>query len=129
MLAIDTNIVVRYLAQDHPEQSPRARHLIINNAVWLSSTVLLETAWVLRSAYGLTKQGVLDALEAFSGLPQVHFQDPDQVAKALAWARQGMDFADAVHLAAAQPVDAFVTFDLQLVTAAERAGAGPVRVL
>ena len=129
MLAIDTNIVVRYLTQDHPEQSPRARDLIINNAVWLSSTVLLETAWVLRSAYGLTKQVVLDALEAFSGLPQVQFQDPDQAAKALAWARQGMDFADALHLAAAQSIESFVTFDQQLVTVAERAGAGPVRVL
>jgi predicted nucleic-acid-binding protein len=129
MLAIDTNIVVRYLAQDHPEQSPRARDLIINNAVWLSSTVLLETAWVLRSAYGLTKQGVLDALEAFSGLPQVHLQDPDQIAKAFAWARQGMDFADAMHLAAARSIESFVTFDQQLATAAERAGASPVRVL
>ncbi len=129
MLSIDTNIVVRYLTQDHPEQSPRARDLIINNAVWLSSTVLLEAAWVLRSAYGLTKPDVLDALEAFSGLPQVQCQDPDQVAKALAWARQGMDFADALHLAAAQSIESFVTFDQQLVTVAERAGAGPVRLL
>ena len=129
MLAIDTNIVVRYLTQDHPEQSPRARDLIINNAVWLSSTVLLEAAWVLRSAYGLTNKDVLDALEAFSGLPQVQLQDPDQVAKALAWAKQGMDIADAMHLAALQPAEPFVTFDQRLATAAERVGAGPVRIL
>ncbi len=129
MLAIDTNMVVRYLTQDHPEQSPRARDLIINNSVWLSSTVLLETAWVLHSAYGLTKLDVLDALEAFSGLPQVQFQDPDQVAKALAWGRQGMDIADAMHLAAAQSTESFVTFDQRLLAVAERAGAGPVRVL
>lgn len=129
MLAIDTSIVVRYLTQDHPEQSPKARDLIMSGTVYVSATVLLETEWVLRSAYGLTKQGVLDTLEAFAGLPQVQFQDPDQIAKALAWAMRGMDFADALHLAATQSVESFVTFDRKLASAAEQAGASSVRLL
>jgi len=114
VLAIDTNIVVRYLTEDHPEQSPIARTLITDNSIWVSTTVLLEIGWVLRSAYGFSKQQILDALAAFSDLPQVRVQNPDHVVKGMAWARMGMDFADALHLAAAQTCDGFVTFDRKL---------------
>jgi predicted nucleic-acid-binding protein len=128
VLAIDTNIIVRYLTQDHPEQSPRARALIMNNSIWVSTTVLLEIEWVLRSAYGLTKLHILDALAAFSDLPQVRVEDPDLLEKGLAWARMGMDFADALHLAEAQSCDAFVTFDRNL-GGARPDEAIPVQVL
>src|SRR3954471_11069924 len=55
MLAVDTNVVVRYVTRDHPEQSPRAKALIDGNDVLLATTVLLETEWVLRSAYGFDR--------------------------------------------------------------------------
>jgi predicted nucleic-acid-binding protein len=129
MLAIDTNIVLRYLTDDDPEQSARARDLILNNAVLVSSTVLLEVEWVLGSAYGLTKDDRLSALEAFLGMPQVQPQDPDQVANSLAWARSGMGFADALHLASAQAAESFVTFDKQLATTAKRIGVPSVHLL
>ena len=54
MLAIDTNLILRYLTGDRPEQSPKARTLIDNEEVFVCTTVLLETEWVLRSAYGYT---------------------------------------------------------------------------
>ena len=43
MLAIDTNIIVRYLTADHPEQSPKAKALIDHEDVFVCTTVLLET--------------------------------------------------------------------------------------
>jgi len=49
MLAIDTNLIVRYLTGDHPKQSPRARELIDGEAVFAASTVILQVEWVLRS--------------------------------------------------------------------------------
>lgn len=42
MLAIDTNLVIRYLTNDHPKQSPRARALIDGEAVFVAVTVMLE---------------------------------------------------------------------------------------
>jgi predicted nucleic acid-binding protein len=51
MIAVDTNIVVRYLTGDHPRQSTKARTLVDGNDVFLSRTVILECEWVLRSAY------------------------------------------------------------------------------
>ena len=54
MLAIDTNLIVRYLVGDDPGQAARARRLIDNNDVFICTTVLLETEWVLRSVYGFS---------------------------------------------------------------------------
>jgi predicted nucleic-acid-binding protein len=45
MLAVDTNLVVRYLTLDHREQSPLAKALIDGNEFWVATTVLLETEW------------------------------------------------------------------------------------
>lgn len=118
MLAIDTNLVVRYLVDDHPEQCARARRLIDRNEVFFCSTVMLETEWVLRSAYGYSPDRCADALAAFAGLPQVVVEDRLLVATALDWMRQGLDFADALHLAKSGDCEAFVTFDRALVKAA-----------
>jgi predicted nucleic acid-binding protein len=52
MLAIDTNVVVRYLTGDDPDQAAKARRIVDGEAVLVTTTVLLETEWVLRGAYG-----------------------------------------------------------------------------
>ena len=92
MLAIDTNLIIRYLTADHPEQSPKAKALIDSEDVFVCTTVLLETEWVLRSAYGFTSVEVANALSAGAAL----------IARALDWTIRGMDFADALHLVKAQ---------------------------
>lgn len=127
MLAIDTNVVVRLLAGDHPDQSARARELIERHMVLAPTTVVLESEWVLRGAYGLAKADVLAALRAFAGLPNVTLQEPDRVAAALKWADGGMDFADALHLAAAADCEAFVTFDQKMAKASEGLDTPAVR--
>lgn len=118
MRAIDTNILVRFLADDDAIQAEKTRKLLAEYEVFVATTVLLETEWVLRGAYGLAKGDVLAALRAFAGLPSVSLEDPLRVEKALTWAAGGMDFADALHLAAAEGCEAFVTFDRRLAKAA-----------
>lgn len=51
MTALDTNVVVRFLVNDDDQQAQRARALIAAGNVHIPPTVLLETEWVLRSAY------------------------------------------------------------------------------
>ena len=51
MLAIDTNIIVRLLTNDDPDQAAKAKSLIEGAEVFVATTVLLETEWVLRGAY------------------------------------------------------------------------------
>lgn len=122
MLAIDTNVLVRYLTNDHPEQSPRARAAVEGQAVFVAVTVMLEAEWVLRSAYGYERAEVVRALRAFGGLPTVTIEDAAMVASALDLAEKGTDFADALHLGKGSACEGFLTFDLKFIRAAQAAG-------
>ena len=125
MRAVDTNVVVRYLTGDDPGQAARAKAAIDAGNVFVSTTVLLESAWVLRSVYGLAGEEAAAALRAFSGLPGVSVESPDLIAEALGRAETGMDIADALHLGAAARCEALLTFDRRFI---ELAGDAPVRV-
>jgi predicted nucleic-acid-binding protein len=114
MLAVDTNVIIRYLTRDDAEQFAKANALIGAEDVYVCTTVLLETEWVLRRGYRFRRDRVIAALTAFAGLPRVSLEDPVLAAKALDWARSGLDFADALHLAKAEGCEAFVTFDQRL---------------
>lgn len=127
MLAIDTNVVVRYLTGDHSEQSPRARALVDGQPVFVPVTVILEVEWVLRSAYGYTPDQVARALQAFAGLPTVSIEDPEIVAEALQASLRAMDFADALHLGKSAGCDGFASFDRRLIRAATAMGSNFVR--
>jgi predicted nucleic acid-binding protein len=127
MLAIDTNVVVRYLTNDHPEQSPRSRRLIDGQAVFVAITVILETEWVLRSTYGYGQAEIVGALRAFGGLPTVEMEDVALVSSALDLAEAGMDFADALHLGKSAHCAGFATFDRKLAKAALAVGLSGVQ--
>ncbi|WP_420962748.1 type II toxin-antitoxin system VapC family toxin [Brucella sp. IR073] len=127
MLAIDTNLVVRYLTGDHPEQSARARAIIDGQAVYVSITVLMETEWVLRSAYGYRPADIARALTAFAGLLTATVEDATLVASAIDLAGNGMDFADALHLVQSAHCDSFVTFDRKFVKTARAAGYNHIK--
>jgi predicted nucleic-acid-binding protein len=128
MLGIDTNVLVRYLTGDHPRESSKARALIDGNDVFVGTTVLLETEWVLRSVYGHRRIPLAKALAAFAGLARVKFEEPALIAKALNWMGKGMDFADALHLLKAQGCEAFVSFDKGFATRANTISEVKVRV-
>lgn len=124
MIAIDTNVVVRYLTGDHPEQSARARDLIDGHDVFVPITVILEAEWVLRSAYRFSAAEVIGALRAFGGLATVAIDQAGLVAEALDRTDDGMDFADALHLGGSAHCKKMVTFDRRFVTAASATQAG-----
>ena len=127
MLEIDTNVVVRYLMADDPDQFDRASRAIENHDVRVSATVLLETEWVLRSVYRRSQIAIVQALRAFVRLPRVVLADRAATLNAFAWAEAGMDFADAIHLAGTAGADAFLSFDRDLAKQASKLGAPSVR--
>jgi predicted nucleic-acid-binding protein len=128
VLAADTNVIVRYLTRDDAEQFAKASALISREDVYVSTTVLLETEWVLRRGYRFSRERVMAALAAFAGLPRVILEDPAVAARALDWTRRGMDFADALHLAKAEGYDAFVSFDQRLAAVANALSVVKVRL-
>ena len=118
MQAIDTNIVMRYLTDDDPAQSAKAKAVIDGSRVFVGTTVFLECEWVLRSVYGFGGAEVAAAMRAFAGLPSVSVESPVLLAEALDRAETGMDFADALHLGAAAQCETMLTFDRHFIDSA-----------
>jgi predicted nucleic-acid-binding protein len=127
--AIDTNVVVRFLVADDPKQALAARKVIENGDLFVPVTVVLETGWVLRAAYGLGPGDVAKGLRGFGGMPGIVIEDAAAVAGALDRMEAGMDFADALHLGRSSQCDAFMTFDRKLAKAAKPSETTPVELL
>lgn len=119
MLAVDTNVIVRIVTNDDPEQARRAVALFERERIFIAKTVLLEVEWVLRFSYQLPREVIAPTLRKVIGLPPVAVEDPDEVFIALDGYEQGLDFADALHLASSGSADGFATFDQKRV---KRAG-------
>jgi predicted nucleic-acid-binding protein len=120
VIAVDTNVVVRLLTGDEPAQAARARAIFEREAVLLAKTVMLESEWVLRRIYRFGADRIADAFAALIALPDLVCEDADVVAAAIQWMRDGMDFADALHLASARLAGRFATFDEKLAKVAAK---------
>ncbi len=114
MIAVDTNVLVRFIVGDDPEQGKRAAALFQRDEIFIPKTVLLELEWVLRGAYRIDRRLILKALLGVLGLQNVIAEDGARVAAALRDYEAGFDFADALHLASCSQAGRFVTFDDKL---------------
>ena len=81
---------------------------------------------MLRGVYDVPTAQVISALRAVAGLPGVMVEDAALVARAMDWAEAGMDFADALHLAATGGCESFLTFDKRLARFQTRLGGIPI---
>jgi|ERR1017187_3009809 predicted nucleic-acid-binding protein len=122
MIAVDTNVVVRLLAQDDPKQTAAARALFAAGPIWIAKTVLLEADWELRTVYGFDKSAIREAFTKLLGLVNVHTEDKPSMVTALALTLHGVELADAMHLSGRPPGTGFVSFDRSFVRRANRAG-------
>ncbi|KNZ33307.1 MAG: hypothetical protein AD742_06840 [Methylibium sp. NZG] len=123
MIAVDTNILVRCLTLDDPAHVPAAKALLAHgDGVFVAKTVLLELEWVLRAAYKLSQPTIQSALEKLLGLPNLSVENPNHVAQALDGYSRGLDFADALHLAASPADEGLFSFDARFVSVAAAAG-------
>jgi predicted nucleic-acid-binding protein len=100
MIGLDTNVLVRFLVRDDEAQFERARRLIRREAaagepVLISLVVILETEWVLRSRYDLTKAEILTAFSGLLESVEVTFEDETSLEQALfLWKDTNVQFAD-----------------------------------
>ncbi len=122
MTGVDTNILVRLLTHDDPGQAAKAESVFKKEHLLIPETVFLETEWFLRYAYGFSPTDIYEAFLKLCGLPNVTLSSPNRMGTALKWYSEGMDFADALHLAVSQGCRAFYTFDQKLVRKAKNRG-------
>jgi predicted nucleic-acid-binding protein len=102
MIGLDTNVLVRYLAQDDPIQSPRATELFERKLTearpgFVSLITLAETIWVLSRTYKADSLLVADGLLVLYRSGRIIFQEEEAALTGLIALREGsMDFADAM---------------------------------
>jgi predicted nucleic-acid-binding protein len=111
MRAVDTNILARYYLRDDLAQAKRAQALLAAGDVFIPKTVILELEWVLRGVAEQPPETVLACIDHLVHLPQVTVEDPEQIHFALECSQNGLDFSDALHLAASSHCESLLSFD------------------
>jgi predicted nucleic-acid-binding protein len=102
MIGLDTNVVVRYLAQDDPVQSPKATELIERRLTqqhpgFISVVAMVETAWVLERAYGLADHEIAAVIESLLQADVLVVEREEEVFYAMiALKEKRVSFADAL---------------------------------
>lgn len=127
MVSADTNVIVRLLVGDDKAQLEKAKLLFAQERIFIATSVVLECEWVLRYAYHFEPTAIANAFQALFGLPNVTLQEPNVIADAIAWHKQGMDFADAIHLAASRQCRSLATFDKKFIKSAGKVTSFDVR--
>jgi len=125
VIGIDTNVLVRYIAQDDPRQSQQATKLIeqaCDSATpgFIGLVVLVELVWVCESCYQATRGEVVEILRRILSIRQLVVQEAETVWKALRLFEVGKaDFSDCLieRMGNAAGCSAMMTFDKAAATA------------
>ncbi|MCP5431841.1 MAG: type II toxin-antitoxin system VapC family toxin [Alphaproteobacteria bacterium] len=102
MIGLDTNVIVRYLAQDDPVQSAVAadifeRRLTVERPGFVSLVAMVETVWVLDRVYGLDAAGLVGVVERLLAADALVVECEPEVYTAMEAVREGIgSFADAL---------------------------------
>jgi predicted nucleic-acid-binding protein len=99
VIGLDTNVLLRYIVQDDPRQSPKATALIESlsaNAPGFVTTVsVVELVWVMQSCYAVTREGIADALGQILRTKEIVVENAEVVWRAIrAFDAGDADFAD-----------------------------------
>jgi Predicted nucleic-acid-binding protein, contains PIN domain len=122
VIGLDTNVLVRYLVDDDPRQSPEAARLIdralaAGRQFFVPQIVLCELVWVLSFAYEMRRSEIVAILQQLRRAAQLVIEGPDQVQRAIdSYGREKGDFADYLiaERALAGGCSAIATFDAAL---------------
>jgi predicted nucleic-acid-binding protein len=109
--AVDTNILARFYLHDDAVQGRIAARVLAAGDVFIPKTVVLELEWVLRYVAEQSERKVIECLAHLIALPGITVEDRDEIETALSHCRNGIDFADALHLAASSACSELLTFD------------------
>jgi predicted nucleic-acid-binding protein len=119
VIGLDTNILLRYLTQDDPKQSPRATEIIEGRLTdqeqgFVSIASILEIVWVLKSLFKRSRQEIANDIEMLLAADTLEVQNEQEVYYAVVSLRNGIGtFEDALigALGALRGCSATLTFD------------------
>jgi len=119
MIGLDTNVLVRYIAQDDPKQSALASKLIdgltIDNPGFITIVTVVELVWVLQSCYKSTKVEIVNVLNALIASKEMIVENTETVIRAIRiFSLSKADFSDCLIERSADKAgcEYSVTFDI-----------------
>ena len=119
MAAIDSNVLIRLLAQDDPVQTQKAEaYLLAHAPLWISLPVLVETFYVLARLYGWKKPALIAMLQSSTNSRHFTFQDQAAVVAAITeWTSAKAGFVDCLNVALSRThgKGSLATFDLDVL--------------
>lgn len=118
MIAVDTNVLLRFMLRDDLEQWQVATTLLSTKQIVVPVGVWLELEWVLRTAYRLSREVINASIRDLISIDNLSTECSRQLALTLDWHEAGLDFADAFHLASAGSARRLATFDRNFRTRA-----------
>ncbi|HSX30104.1 MAG TPA: PIN domain-containing protein [Candidatus Saccharimonadales bacterium] len=116
MNSLDTNAALRYLLNDIPEQTIKARSIIAGSPCYVTDVVLTEIVFVLERVIGMERSDIVRLVKTFLSLPNVVYNDYflDEVID-LYGAKQPLSFVDCYAATEARIYgNTLVTFDKAL---------------
>lgn len=120
MIALDTNLLARLLLKDDVAQYKRVKVLFETRQIFTAPvTVMLELVWVLESR-DISAAQIAIGLTALIDLPNFKPERVDALREALRCCKNGVGFADALHLALSAGQEKFMTFDRTFVGRAKK---------
>ena len=118
MIGLDTNVIVRFMMDDDPVQSPIATRLFASFGTehpgYISLVTMAELVWVLRSSYEATREHIQRVISTLLRSRGLRVERSDLVWLALsAYSKGTADFADYLieRCGNAAGCDYSVTFD------------------
>ena len=119
MTGLDTNVIIRYIAQDDPRQSAAATRLMektltVEQPGFVTLVTLCEVAWVLAECYAADRARIRSVLQGLLETRQIVVESAELVWRALrSWQASGADFSDALmgEVALAAGATKVLTFD------------------
>ena len=119
MIGLDTNVLVRYIAQDDPKQSALASKLIdgltIDNPGFITIVTVVELVWVLQSCYKSTKVEIVNVLNALIASKEMIVENTETLIRAIRiFSLSKADFSDCLIERSADKAgcEYSVTFDI-----------------
>lgn len=136
MIGLDTNVLVRYLAQDDEAQAASATHFIETQLSerapgFISLVVLVELCWVLQRLYAATPAELAATVTDLLATPRFRLQAREAVQDAVQALRAKagkVGFADFLiaHIALREGCSAVVSFDRAAIRLAGMTAVGPI---
>ena len=123
MIALDTNVLVRFVVRGDRRQAARARARITEEAragqaIYIPDVVLCELVWVLKSAYGFSRNDIAGLIRKLTLTKELRFDSVDRVHRAVRRYEAGKgDLADYMIQGSADAAgcDSVTTFDRALL--------------